>query len=94
MTKRLQVLLADGEYHALQRAARARGVTIAEWVRQALLAARRLEAGGDSDRKLEAIRAAVRHMGPTGTIERMTSDIERAGGSGADESLGYARRET
>ncbi len=78
MTKRLQVLLEDVEYAALQKAAAARGVTVAEWVRRALVTARRQEASGDLDRKLDAIRAAVRHTGPGGPIERMTSEVERA----------------
>ena len=82
MTKRLQVLLEDAEYAALQKAAVARGVTVAEWVRRALVAARRLEASGDLDRKLDAIRAAVRHTGPSGPIERFADEIERGYGSG------------
>lgn len=93
MTKRLQVLFEDAEYQALQRAARERGVTVAEWVRQALLAARRREASGDADRKLEAIRTAVRHMGPAGQIERINAEIERGYLSGAeagpDAGAGY-----
>lgn len=82
MTKRLQVLLEDAEYAALQKAAVARGVTVAEWVRRALLAARRLESSGDVDRKLDAIRTAVRHTGPGGPVERMTDEIERGYGYG------------
>jgi len=39
MTKRLQVLFDDEEYAALQAAATSRGMTVAEWVRQALAAA-------------------------------------------------------
>lgn len=90
MTKRLQVLLDDEDYAALQQSAAARGVTVAEWVRQALVAARRRESSGDIDRKLEAIRAAVRHTGPTGPIERMTADAERGYAAGGDTgSPGY-----
>jgi hypothetical protein len=40
-------------------------------------AARRRESSADIDRKLDAIRAAVRHSGPTGQIERLGSEIER-----------------
>ncbi len=78
MTKRLQVLLDEPEYTALQQAAAARGVSVAEWVRQALAAAHRRESSGDVDRKLDAIRAAVRHAGPTGPVERLTADLERS----------------
>lgn len=90
MTKRLQVLFEDPEYEALQRAAAASGVTVAEWVRQALLAARRRESSGDVDRKLDAIRTAIRHTGPTGQVERMAADIERSylSGVGPDPSTG------
>ena len=83
MTKRLQVLLDDAEYAALQKAAVARGVTVAEWVRRALVSARRLESSGDLDRKLDAIRTAVRHTGPSGPIERMTDEIDRGYGGGS-----------
>lgn len=77
MTKRLQVLFDDGEYAALQAAAASRGMTVAEWVRQTLTAARREASTADIDRKLAAIRAAVRHTAPTGPIERLTGETER-----------------
>ncbi|HEV8230941.1 MAG TPA: hypothetical protein VGQ75_01220 [Thermoanaerobaculia bacterium] len=35
MDKRLQVLLDEPELREIQRAARAQGMTVAEWVRQA-----------------------------------------------------------
>lgn len=92
MTKRLQVLLDDPEYAALQQSAAARGLSVAEWVRQAIDAARRRESSGDIDRKLDAIRTAVRHSGPTGPIERLTADIDRgyaAGGSGDAGAAAY-----
>jgi predicted transcriptional regulator len=43
MSKRLQVLLDERELKALQRIARRKGTTAAEWVRQALRAAARHE---------------------------------------------------
>ena len=90
MTKRLQVLFDDAEYAALQAAAAARSLTVAEWVRQAVAAARRNEASGDIDRKLAAIRAAVRHAGPTGQIERIAAEVDRgyATGPAADAAAG------
>jgi hypothetical protein len=36
MAKRLQVIVQDPEYRDIQRAARLRRMSIAEWVRQAL----------------------------------------------------------
>lgn len=77
MTKRLQVLFEDSEYAALQAAAASRGMTVAEWVRQALAAARREASTADVDRKLTAIRAAVRHTAPTGPIERLNAETDR-----------------
>ena len=80
MAKRLQVILQDPEYREIQRAARARRMSIAEWVRQSLAHARRQEPLGDVDKKLAAVRAAVAHnMGP-GTeadIGAMLDEIER-----------------
>lgn len=61
----------------IQRAARARRMTVAEWVRQALRAARRHEPSGDADRKLAAIRQAARYTFPTADMDQMLDDIER-----------------
>jgi hypothetical protein len=77
MAKRLQVILQDPEYREVQRAARARQMSIAEWVRQALAHARRREPLGDVEKKLAAIRAAVKHEFPTGDIETLLAEIEQ-----------------
>lgn len=77
MTKRLQVLLDDPEWREIQRTARARRMTVAEWVRQALRLARRRESAGDVDKKLAAVRRAARHDFPTADIDRMNEEIER-----------------
>jgi hypothetical protein len=52
-------------------------MSIAEWVRQALVFARRQEPSGTVAQKLDAIRAATRYSFPTGDIESMLADIER-----------------
>jgi hypothetical protein len=83
MAKRLQVILQDPEYREVQRAAQARGMSIAEWVRQALSSARRREPLGGIDKKLRLIRTAARFDYPTANIERMLEEIERGYGSGA-----------
>jgi hypothetical protein len=75
------VLLDDPEWREIQRAARAQRLTIAEWVRQALRAARKQQPRGDLDRKLAAVRAASRHAFPTGDIDQMLAEIERGYGS-------------
>lgn len=83
MPKRLQVILQDPEYREIQRMARARRMSLAEWVRQALDLARRREPVADVGEKLEAIRAAAKHEFPTGDIEDMLAEIEQGylGGS-------------
>lgn len=78
MAKRLQVILKDPEYREIQRAARARHITVAAWVRQALEAARRQHPVGDAAKKLAAIRAAVQlNLGPAVDIEQMLAEIEK-----------------
>ncbi len=76
MPKRLQVILQDPEYREIQRMARTRRMSLAEWVRQALDLARRREPLGDASKKLEVIRAAARHDYPTADIDRMLAEIE------------------
>jgi hypothetical protein len=82
MAKRLQVILQDTEYRDIQRVARARRMSIAEWVRQALAAARRHEPIGDSGKKLDTVREAARQEFPTADIEQMLAEIERGYTSG------------
>ncbi|MBI4543628.1 MAG: antitoxin [Gemmatimonadetes bacterium] len=77
MSKRLQVLLPEREYREIEKIARRKRVTVAEWVRQALRAARRQEPLRDTERKLDAVRAAARHSFPTADVETMLREIER-----------------
>jgi hypothetical protein len=83
MAKRLQVILQDADYREVQRAARSRHMSIAEWVRQALAHARRREPQGDVEKKLAAIRAAAaHHSGPAVDIHTMLAEIEQGYHSG------------
>ena len=82
MAKRLQVILQDPEYREIQRMARSRSMSLAEWVRQALDLARRRQPLGDVEKKIEAIRAAARHESPTTDIDTMLAEIERGYASG------------
>jgi hypothetical protein len=77
MAKRLQVILQDPDYREIQRAARSRHMSIAEWVRQALTQARRREPLGDVEKKLAAVRAAAKHEFPTADIDTMLAEIEQ-----------------
>ena len=70
MAKRLQVIVQDPEDRDIHRAARLRRMSIAEWVRQALVQARRSKPSREMSSKLEIIRAAAR-------IDPMLDEIER-----------------
>ena len=83
MSKRLQVILQDPEYREIQRVARSRRMSLAEWVRQALDSARRQEPTGSLGKKLEVIRRAAEHDYPAGDIDQMLAEIESGYGSGA-----------
>ena len=85
MSKRLQVILDDPEYREIQRVARSRHMSIAEWVRQALDLARREEPTGSMRKKLEAVRRAGRCEYPVGDIDTMLQEIE-AGYRGGSHS--------
>jgi hypothetical protein len=77
------VILQDPEYREIQRVARARNMSIAQWVRQALSAARRYEPLGDTGKKLDVIREAARQEFPTADIDEMLAQIERGYGGPA-----------
>lgn len=82
MSKRLQVLLDEADFAEIRRLARERNVTVADWVREALRAARRRRPSTDRARKLAAIREAVKLDFPTSDIHTMLAEIERGYGVG------------
>jgi len=82
MSKRLQVLLKESEYREIRQAARARNLSVAEWVRQALRLVRLNEPSGSADKKIKAVRAALRYEFPTADIDQMLAEIERGYGVG------------
>ena len=77
MSTRLQVHLDEEEMRDVRRVARANRTTVAEWVRQSLRKARRLEPLCEPAPKLQAIRAAVRHEFPIADVDVMLGEIER-----------------
>jgi len=77
MSKRLQVLLDEDDFDQIRAAARARRVSVADWVRDAIRLARREQPSSSPDRKIAAIRAAARHNFPTADIDQMLEEIER-----------------
>ena len=76
MSERLQVILEAAELAEIRAVARRHRMTVAEWVRQALRAARRDEPAIDSKRKLLAVREAARGSYPAADIGQMLSEIE------------------
>ncbi|MGA8430435.1 MAG: hypothetical protein WB729_11485 [Candidatus Sulfotelmatobacter sp.] len=77
MAKKLRVILRDDEYHEIELMARAREISVAEWLQQAIDVARREESSGDLARKLAAVRRAAQYNLPTGEIDTMLAEIER-----------------
>jgi len=77
MTKRLQVLLDDAELKELQRFARERRMTVAEFVRQTLRAARTEATIPDLAERLAAVKRAYEHEFPIDDIEVVLDEIER-----------------
>lgn len=77
MSTRLQVVLDEVELREIQEVARRHRMTTAEWVRQALRAARRSEPRGEARKKLDVVRAAARHAFPVSDIEHMLGEIEQ-----------------
>ena len=82
MSKRLQVIIDDDEFTAIRKLAAQQKISVAEWVRKALQKARQSQPSKDANRKLEAIRAAVRYDFPTGDIDQMLGEIESGYGTG------------
>jgi hypothetical protein len=82
MAKRLQVIIQDPEYREIQKLARSRRMSLAEWVRQALDLARRREPLGSAGKKLAVIRAAAQHDYPTADIDTILAEIEMGYGTG------------
>jgi hypothetical protein len=85
MRQRLQVLLDEEELAEIRRIAGRHRMTVAEWVRQALRAARRNEPAEEAKRKLAAVRQAARGCYPIVDIGTMLSDIERGYATGLDQ---------
>ena len=82
MSKRLQVLVDEGDFAEIQALASRDHVTVAEWVRRALDEAKRRQPAGDPGAKIAAIRAAARHAFPVDDIEPMLAEIARGASAG------------
>jgi hypothetical protein len=76
MAKKLYVVIRDSEYREIQRMARSRRMSMAEWVRQALELACRRDPLSETGKKLDTIRAAARYEFPTVDINVLLAEIE------------------
>jgi len=89
MTQRLQVLLEDDEFAEIRRVAQRERMTVAEWVRQALRAARQDAPASDPRRKLSVVREAAQGAYPVSSLPSMLTEIESGYLlDGVDESPG------
>jgi hypothetical protein len=82
MSKRLQVVVADIDLERYTRTAHTSGLTVSEWVRQALRVALRETSSGDVDAKLTAIRKAAAYEDGGGRevdIDAMLVEVEAGG---------------
>ena len=77
MSKRLQVVLNDSEMEEIQSVAEQEHMTVSEWVRHALRAARRNRSAKDAAKKIAVIRSAARNEFPTGDIQQILKEIEQ-----------------
>lgn len=93
MSKRLQVILKDAEYRELQRTARQQGMTVSQWVRDAIRSAKAREPARGTVRKRGAVREASRHSYQRGDISAMpaSSRAGNIGGMLADIERGFAQ---
>lgn len=73
----MQVPMDDAEYRDIQKFAKEKKMTVAEWVRQALRAAREQEPRSRSEKRFDIVREAAGHSFPTGDIGQILSEIER-----------------
>lgn len=68
---------------AIAAFARKKKMTLSSWVRAALREARSRHPQVGGDRKIQAVRAAVRHAFPTSDMEGMLAEIESGYQSGS-----------
>jgi len=81
MAKRIQVTIQDAELWEIQRAAEARQMSVADWVREVLDRACRRERLGEIAKRIAIIRAAAQHDYPVSDIEGMLREIEKGYGA-------------
>ena len=76
MAKRLEILLDDAEYAAIEEAARRQGISVSDWVRHMLRDAPRYELDR-AGQKRTALERAAQYNHPTADIDQMLSRDKR-----------------
>jgi hypothetical protein len=76
MSKRLQVLLDEAEYEQIQDIAARKHMSVAEWVRQVLRDAKRMEPSKAKRIKLDALRNSLDFHFPTADIDQLLAEVE------------------
>ncbi len=76
MSKRLQIVVKDSEYATIEGFATVSGMTVSEWVRQAIRAAELSKSHKDVKKKLAALDRAILNNFPTGEISGILDEIE------------------
>jgi len=76
MSTRLQVVLDESELEEIRRVAARKRMTVAEWVRQSLRAARAEEPSHSKEAKLRVLATARLNSFPSGDIGNMLTEIE------------------
>jgi hypothetical protein len=75
---RLQVLMDPEEYSELEKAARGRGMSVGEWVRQALRSSLHEQSLKSPEDRLGRVRLMAAEADfPTGDIDQMNDEIRR-----------------
>lgn len=79
----VQLLLDESEYRRIERCARQRQMSVAQWMRQQAIRCAQADAPtATAEAKLQAIQSAAAHNFPTGDIGELLAEIE--GGRVAD----------
>jgi len=80
MSKRVQVVLSDEDYASLASAARTRGTSMSQLVRESLRRTVAEDAEADAERRIAAVLRFSRFTGPSTDIDQVLAEIERGRG--------------
>lgn len=73
----VQLLLEESEYRRIERHARQRQMSVADWVQQQAIRCAQSDAPtATAEAKLQAIQSAAAHNFPTGDIGELLAEIE------------------